>query len=367
MVLSTALVILLLTCTGLALPVASIGSRSGCFRRVPFETAFAYLSIATLYVFLCLHSNDFGTDGPAYLRVLQAYCEKQYNLFNLKSSWYFDLSILYFATFGTCSAAIFPLAWATVVLAVLLAIDAKWTDKAYFISALLLSIVGIECLTNALRQGISTALLILSVSYYPRRKWVCLTAGVACIFAHESAVLMLAALCLCMLPIRLYVISMSVLIVWVLTSLSSNVELASLQQVPGIGSFFYELSKYMSHDPVEFWVRALALTTVLSTCATALVVTFVAKGAGSQRDSQNVKQLLSLKLALCCIPLSFVPYFGYRFAYGIYPLILWFSLFSVPMHKRRTAYAMIVGANIVVLFLWALGSSRMSSQLFFSI
>ena len=76
---------------------------------------------------------------------------------------------------------------------------------------------------------------------------------------------------------------------------------------------------------------------------------------------------MALKLATTCLPFLTLPYFGYRYVYGIYPIVLYLVLraSSDLDVKRGRLLLLITAVNIAILLVWSHGSSYMHEVPFF--
>ena len=62
-----------------------------------------------------------------------------------------------------------------------------------------------------------------------------------------------------------------------------------------------------------------------------------------------------------------LPYFGYRYIYGILPLVLWMALESLGKSRRLAGrtFGLLLFANLGLLAIWSYGSGYMRTVPFF--
>ncbi|MFX7866159.1 hypothetical protein ABTK37_19390, partial [Acinetobacter baumannii] len=78
--------------------------------------------------------------------------------------------------------------------------------------------------------------------------------------------------------------------------------------------------------------------------------------------------VISLRLAIICVPFLTLPYFGYRFIYGMYPVILFLTLSPslTPYTNSGSQFIALSAMNVVILLTWAAGSTYMRELPFFN-
>ncbi len=320
----------------------------------------AGVTVILLVALLCMRSLAFGVDTVAYVDLFARYCSGD-GLSDLETSFHAATLTLNALMLGACSTQLLPTVWALAIVIPALALPAPWKFKICYLAAFLLSIVGIELATNALRQGLSVGVMLLCISLHTTqigpRRWLALPLALAAMLFHSSAILFLTAYFLARLRWRLFLITSIATIIIIVGSLDVNIAL------PLASDFIYEIQKYAAHDDDELWIRALAFTTVLASLAAPVLA----------RDLALVRRInqvddpysIAVRLSLLCVPFLALPYFGYRFIYGTYPIILFLTLSASMLPKPfasgrpHAQFLWLLAMNVLVLLVWSTGSSYM--------
>lgn len=310
-------------------------------------------------VLLCLRSLNFGVDTVAYAELFTHYCNGG-RLSDVEGSFQAATLLLDGMMFGACRTSLLPSAWIAAIVLPVLMLAAPWRVKLAYLTAFLLSIIGIELATNALRQGLSVGLMLMGIAILTtqaeRRRWFALPFALAAVLFHSSAVLFLAAYLLARLRWVTFVVS-TVFLVWLtLNSLDAQVAL------PLASDFIYEIQKYAAHDDDELWIRVLAFACVMAALAAPLLARCPAALGPALREGPYA---IALRLGVLCVPFLALPYFGYRFIYGVYPAILFLTLAASflpgrpPLARSQPQLLWLLTMNIAVLLAWSAGSSYM--------
>lgn len=320
----------------------------------------ASVASGIIVVLLCLRSLNFGVDTVAYAELFTRHCRGD-RLSDMEGSFQAATLLLNVLMFGACSTLLLPAAWVLAIVLPVLALPTPWRLRVSYLASFLLSIIGIELATNALRQGLSVGFMLLCISVLttqPKpRHWVALPFALAAVLFHSSAVLFLAAYLLALLRWHQFLGTTAVLILLTVNSLDSPVTL------PFASDFIYEIQKYSAHENDEVWIRVLAFACVLASLAAPLLAR---NTKGLLPALRNGSYPVAVRLSLLCVPFLALPYFGYRFIYGIYPCILFLTLSAsllpgVPPLGRPNAHLLwLMTMNVLVLLAWAAGSSYMS-------
>ena len=75
-------------------------------------------------------------------------------------------------------------------------------------------------------------------------------------------------------------------------------------------------------------------------------------------------------LCYAVIPFLFLPYFGFRVVYAIYPIVLFYIIKNIATYRdgrRELIYLSVFFINIGLLFAWAVASKIMSETLLISV
>jgi len=134
---------------------------------------------------------------------------------------------------------------------------------------------------------------------------------------------------------------------------------------PWLEPLLFEITKYLAHEDEEIWVRVLSFTALLGTLAATRWTAADRSTTRALRHDPDWGQ--ALRLSATCLPLLAVPYFGYRYIYGVYPVVLYLCLGAAGRSGVPPArmYRRIFLVNAAVLLSWALGSSSMQEVPFF--
>lgn len=327
------------------------------------------LSILLLLVFvlaMSLRSLDFGVDTAAYAEFFDDFCRRGAQR-DAELSYRLSALWLNAGMAGQCSVPLLPGVWALLVAGCLLCVAVPlWSRPEQqrlrwsFTALLMFSMIGIELVTNALRQGLSVAVMMLAISFWPRQRPAAAAFALLAVGLHSSAALVLLACAAARLPWRSFlgVLSATVLYVGFLALQASEVP-------PWLEPLLFEITKYLAHEDEEIWVRVLAFTALLGALAATRWTTADRSTTRALRHDPDWGQ--ALRLSATCLPLLAVPYFGYRYIYGVYPVVLYLCLVAAARSGVPPArmYRRIFLVNAAVLLAWALGSSSMQEVPFF--
>ena len=332
-------------------------SNGGASLTVP-ERNVAALTIAIPTVLaLSFRSLDFGVDTLTYFGFYQQYCAVGRGGF--ESSYLVSFGLIQAASLGICSNALLVPVWAGLLVLAFLVLPVEWSTRVRLLALGLVSLVGIELATNAFRQGLSAAVLMIGVAWFGRNRVV---GGILLLFSvalHSSAALALVAVALASLGWRWYIVGLAIIAVAAL-----NYE--ALTFLPPVESLVYEITKYSAHEDSDFWIRVIAATQLATLVGIALVMRRRG-GMTPSEEAQRAKSLsIAVKLALTALPYLAMPYFGYRYIYGIYLAVLFLAHRSVT-DDRTSAFEALMLANIVLALAWTIGSSAIAGTTFLAI
>jgi hypothetical protein len=301
-------------------------------------------------------SLGFGVDTAGYAELFQAYCRGQ-SLEDEQFSYILSIQLLNVGMLGACKIELLPGVWGLLVVLPLLFIREPLALRLSFAAILIFSLVGVELTTNALRQGVSVSSFLLAVSLGRRRSLLALPFLALAALLHTSTFLVLVALGLAMLSWGSFLFAMVGASLFVTFYIQSGLDIESSLLRP----FLYEIQKYLGHEADELWVRILGFAGVVGALACPL---FLPRNAHALRSSAHYQT--ALKLGAACLPFLSLPYFGYRIIYGIYPLVVYFTLLygrerSIALSKQ---VGLLLAFNATLLFVWAQGSAAMREVLF---
>lgn len=317
------------------------------------------LVLVALVVFaIATRSQLFGVDTAAYAAILESYCSGQ-GADELGLSFALSARLLNWAMLGACDMRLLPMAWVLLVVIGILVAAGPLSDKLRYLAVLLVSLVGIELTTNALRQGLSVVLLVAAVSWWPRRWLVSTALGAASVALHASSALVLLAVVAAVFGWRWFLIAGGAATLLVAAALQREFTFGP------VGLFLYEIQKYLAHESDELWIRLLSFTSLISIVA-------IPRLAARLRESESVQlreggYARSVRLVASSVPFLFLPYFGYRYIYGILPVVLWIAMGAVrdsPWLAART-FTLLLTVNACLLAVWSYGSNYMRSIPFF--
>lgn len=305
-----------------------------------------------IIVMMCFRSLHFGVDTAAYAEIFSDFCKGSL-IADRESSFQIATEVLNFSMLGSCNTELLPAAWILLVVLPALFFRAPWRVRLCYVSALLLSLVGIELSTNALRQGLSAGLMVLAISMAPVTSLLTLLFSAVAMLFHPSAGLVLLGYLLARQHWKIFLALTAGLLVLVIHSLSSSIEL------PFVSRFLYEINKYLAHDNAELWIRVLSFACVLA----ALMAPLCSRlpGVSIRTVFADRYYAVALRMAIICVPFLALPYFGYRFIYGMYPVILFLTLTTtLESHvDTKRQFVVLCGMNLVILLAWAAGSTYM--------
>lgn len=310
--------------------------------------------VATLVVvyFMSVRSLGFGVDTATYADLFTHYCNGG-SLDDYKGSFWRATVLLNGIMLGQCKAYLIPAAWIVAIVIPMLAMRTSFRVRMYFLVALFTSLIGIELATNALRQGLSVGFMVLAVSFGRQRPLLMLLFASLSVLLHYSAALFFATFLLSQLGWKTFITTLLTLIALTVSSLDTQVT------IPLAADFIYELKKYSTHEADEFWIRVLSFACIIS----ALVAPLLSREPGKPffRAFSKGPYAVALRLGICCLPFLSLPYFGYRFIYGVYPVLLLMTLIPNPMlfSRLNRQFGILCVLNLLILLTWSAGSSYM--------
>lgn len=348
--------IVILTAVAL-LPSAVLHGPSGLRPRPGVVPMLVAGSILILFVLaLSGRSLEFGIDTAGYAELFQAHCRGQ-PLAGEQFSYILSIRLLNAGMLGACQLDLLPAVWGLLVIVPLLLMREPIELRLSFAAILIFSLVGVELTTNALRQGVSVSIFMLAVSLGRRRSLLALPFLALSALLHTSTFLILLVLILSMMSWGRFLFAAVGALLVVTFYLQSGIDIQSSLLFP----FLYEIQKYLGHEADELWVRILGFAGVVATLACPWLLTHDTRDLRSSSYYQ-----VSLKLGAACVPFLGLPYFGYRIIYGIYPLVVYFTLLygrerNITLGRQ---FGLLLASNAVLLFVWAHGSTAMREVLF---
>lgn len=326
----------------------------GTSRYHKVATHWSGLFILVFVLVMSTRNVNFGFDTRTYIELFNNYCIGN----EIQDNYSFRLSLLTIRvlSLGSCDQNFVRMAWVCCIIgSILLFVDAPYERRVVFSAALLFSLIGVELSSNALRQGLASGFLIAAYSRWPARPFsAAILAGVAVAF-HSSMALTLVAAGLATLAWPLFLVAFVTVGSLILFALVTAFPALWLQPL------LFEIQKYLQHPADEIWVRVLAAATVMAVLAAPIGASNWS-ATWARRGYQ-----IALRMAFTCVPFLALPYFGYRYIYGIFPLILWRALDCDGDADRAQirAFVLVLLFNGAVLLVWSLASSAMRDSLFY--
>jgi hypothetical protein len=351
----------LATVNYLAFAVMALRNEGGAPVEGLSERTIAAFTIAvSVPVAIALRSLDFGVDTLTYYRFYQQYCLLGDRDFEI--GYLLSFAALNVATFGSCSADLLASTWVALIVLSFLMLPISWYYRICLLALSLVSIIGVELHTNAFRQGLSAAVLLSGVAWYERNKKVGIALLLVSTILHTSAALVLVALFLSRLRWRWYLLGVAVLAIVALNY-------QAFTFIPAVEQLVFEIAKYSAHEAADFWVRVLAAAQLFLVPAIAYLFsgkTATADGSAEEIAALRDGRAMAAKLALTALPYLSLPYFGYRYIYGIYFVTLLLVRRSIADY-RSPAFETLLVSNIILLLAWAFGSTIISAAPFINL
>jgi hypothetical protein len=308
------------------------------------------LIVVTLFYTLMIRPAEFSIDAPGYYTMYAQYC---YSNSSIDLSYSSTFGLINFLSAGACNPGMLIPIWVAIFVLFFFFLPIDIASRVKLLALALFSLVGVELTTNILRQGISAVVMMLAIAWYPRSKMLAAVLAIAGITLHPSSALVVLAFGMARLPWRLYTV---IIVSLTATFIFMGDRLAS---VPVLERLTYEVTKYSVHEADDLYIRLLA---AFQLAVLVLSVQLFGKTEQDGDGRQIADKGLVLRLACTAIPFLSLPYFGYRYIYGIYPAILYVSL--PYLLQRRPLFEIVLVANALVLMAWAFGSSYMRDAIF---
>lgn len=319
-----------------------------------FLSFFVFLTLLVLFLF---KNEYFGADTKNYLNEFTDYCLNPESYTGLDYTYKIIFNLLNFLMAERCEVNWLIWLWPYFVISIIFITTLVFKLDKLIIITLFSSFIGIELLTNAMRQGFSIAILFLSFSFYFKRRYVSfgVLAALSLLF-HQASALIIVIFIISRLNYKLIVPSM-VMGIFLLFGT------AYLDFVPGVLSFKASIYKYMPYASDDFIVRLISLINLMLTFF--VYLSFARKFL--VKDVLTLNVIINI-VAICSI-VSIVPYLGFRVVYGVYPLFLLMTYISVKRYSQQSYkfLSYVTCGNIFITILWLCGSAHMRAIPFVSI
>lgn len=314
---------------------------------------FVFFSLMALFF---LKNEYFGADTKNYLNEFNYYCLEPDRYVGLDYTYRIIFNLLNFFMFGACEVNWIIWLWPYFIISIIcVALFILKIDKLFIIT-LFSSFIGIELLTNAMRQGASIAILFLAFGFYLRRNYIYFAVlTVISLLFHQASALII---CIFIISRLNYKVFIPLMIFGVFIIFGTTI----VDFVPGILTLKASVYKYMPYASEELIVRLIGMVNILFTC----IVYFFSIRRFQSKDPKTINWIINI-LAVCSI-VSIVPYLGFRVIYGVYPLLLLMTYCSVKRYSRISFsfLSVIACANVLISIVWLCGSAHMRAIPFVS-
>lgn len=305
----------------------------------------AVLIVTVFGAALIARPTAFGVDTITYFRMYDQFCFTRID--DLELSYTVTFSLLNISQAGACNSALLTTSWVLLILLCFVLLPETLNTRLKLAALCLFSLIGTELATNALRQGLSASVMMLALAWYRRSRLFGLALTGFAVLLHVSTGLVLVAVIVAFLRFRYFMLALGVLVVLVLSYSYLGLDIEALNRLTG------EIDKYSAHDADDLYVRILAAAQLFVPIGVAVVT----RGWVERQSAVESGELrMALKIALTALPYLTLPYFGYRYVYGIYLLVVYLTR-SVILDDRRPAFELVLVANALIALVWALGSS----------
>ncbi len=320
------------------------------------RTAAAALITVMLGVALAARSLDFGVDTITYFALYREFCDVAAADFD--PSYRATFALLNLLSLGACSSDFLVPVWTLFIVLSFALLPISWSSRIRLAALGLFSLVGIELATNALRQGFSAVVLMLGVAWFGRNKLVGVILFVMAALLHSSAILVLVAFGLSQLRWRWFGVGL-------ISIALAAINYEALTIIPPVEKLVYEITKYAAHEADDFWIRVIAAVQLTVTVAAAFMLRRQFDDP-QQEKSARFSLDAALKIAITCLPYLPMPYFGYRYIYGIYLIVLFLCRRQL-LDDRSIAFEVLLVCNVVLVLAWSFGSSFISETSFIAL
>lgn len=303
------------------------------------------LVVTALVAALGTRPVAFGVDTLTYFRMYDQFCFSSDD--GLELSYRTAFSLLNVFQFGACNSWYLTTTWIVLIALCFAALPDRPVVRVKLAALALFSLIGVELATNALRQGLSAAVMMLAFAWFRRNRPVGVAVAVLALLLHASTGLVLVAVAISLLRFRYFAVAFAALLALVLSYSYLGLNIEALNRLT------WEIDKYSAHDADDLYIRILAAAQLFVPWTVAIVTR---AWVDDEHPATRADLAVALKISLTALPALALPYFGYRYIYGIYLVVLYLSRHAV-LDDRRPAFEMVLIANGLIALVWALGSS----------
>lgn len=313
------------------------------------------LCVLVLFLFLFFFKNEsFGSDTINYIAEFKAFCAGGNTYTGVDYSYRLVFELINVLMLGECDYEYLMWVWPIFLVVliyfscVLHKVDVNYTIVIFS------SFIGLELLTNAMRQGFSIAFLIFSVMAFKSKNWLgFLISSSLSVCFHQSSLLILVVFILSIINYKIFIVSLSI-------SIGLLFSTSYLDFLSSAYDFKLAILRYMPLSEDDMIIRLMAIVNMAVTFA---IYFFMRRGNRNLSFHSS-----SLNIFIVCAFSSLVPYFGFRVIYGLYPVFVFvlYSFFGGVSEQRYRFIAWLIITNALIAILWLLGSEQMRRTDFIS-
>lgn len=322
------------------------------------NTILSLLSFILFLILFFFKDEKFGADTKNYLSEFSLYCSNPDIYHGVDYTYKYIFDLIYLLMAGSCNPLWIMWIWPIFILSVILsALIYFRVDKIYLV-AFFGCFIGIELLTNAMRQGFSVSMLLFSFCFYYRNKYF--TSAVLTLISllfHQASFIIILLFLTAKINYRYFIGCLVIFVAVVFFT-------PYIDMLYGVSKLKLSIYKYMPYIHEDMLIRAMSLFTLVATGAICLAQL---KKAKVKLDS-SLKNILFNVLFFCAL-VSLVPYLGFRIVYGVYPLFLMYCYFKIKESRSGSFIflSMVSVVNLTISLIWLNGSSHMRTLTFLDI
>lgn len=306
------------------------------------------LIVVLLVAALAARPLQFGVDSITYYRFYDQYCFA--SIGDLDFSYRMTFGLVNIVQAGACNSGWLATTWIAIIMLCLLCLPVPFAVRIKLAALALFSLIGIELATNALRQGLSAGVMMLAFALFGRHRLLGIVLAAFAVSLHFSTALVLVAVIIAYLPLQYFVGVLIMLVSFILSYSILGLNISVLDRLTG------EISKYAAHDSEDLYIRIIAAIQLF----VPVIISKLFYTSGKINKGVRFDADMSLKISLTALPYLTLPYFGYRYIYGIYMIVLYLCRHAI-LDDRKPLFEIVLIANAMLVLAWALGSSYVST------
>lgn len=317
-------------------------------------TTFSFLTFSLYLILFFFKSEHFGADTKNYLMEFSSYCNFPDNYIGHDYTYSTIFAFVNFLMLGNCEVHWLMWIWPLFIIGLTVFTCIHFKVEKLYLIALFSSFIGVELLTNAMRQGFSVAVLLLSFCFYINKKYfLFFIYMILSVLFHQASFLIAFIFVFSRLSLKVFVpaVTVSVYIVFFTPYIDFLPEIEVVRN---------SILRYLPYASEDFIIRAISLSLLIITYM--VFIWHVRKEFSWSMKSINIMN----NIVFICIIVSIVPYFGFRIIYGVYPLFLLLAYNEVKKTNGReySFLSLITLINSAITIIWLSSSSYMRSLLF---